>query len=334
MSMTNKNIVFDIIVPVFNTKKELLNRSISSVLKQSYDKFKLIIINDGSFFNETNEFLNSLNDNRIIIKNISNSGPSKARNEGLSLVNGDYFLFLDSDDYLCTDALESLKNFILSKKFPDIVLFGFFDCGYDYSKKMSNLDESYLSQVHLLNPNKNILDVWLLNTIWNKCYSIKFKKFRFNENIKQGEDRIYLLQIFSSENFPRICVLAKGIYYYSYTFNSLSKTIDFGAINNIFAYLKIIIECIKGNDKIGYCYANTLVFDLVKIYDYCLFYNNYSLLTDNDKKEIIQFIFKYVDSDELDKNFKLKIFLLKNNFFSIYKLIFYYIKRILKGKRK
>lgn len=89
-----------VIIPVYNSESTI-EKCINSLLKQIYDNFEIIVINDGSRDNSLKK-LNELSkrDNRIKIINQSNSGRSVARNKGIDISSGEYITFLDSDDYV------------------------------------------------------------------------------------------------------------------------------------------------------------------------------------------------------------------------------------------
>ena len=104
----NKDLI-SVIVPVYNDEK-YLGECIDSVLKQSYKNFELILINDGSTDN-TLSIMNKYKslDNRIVVIDKANEGPSAARNDGLDIAKGQYISFLDSDDiFLSEDYLKLL----------------------------------------------------------------------------------------------------------------------------------------------------------------------------------------------------------------------------------
>lgn len=99
-----------VIVPVYNTQ-DYLKECIDSVLNQSLADFELICIDDGS----TDGSLKILKDyekkdGRIKVISQKNRGLGASRNVGLRMAQGEYVLFLDSDDYLRDDALENLYN--------------------------------------------------------------------------------------------------------------------------------------------------------------------------------------------------------------------------------
>ncbi|MFB6225683.1 MAG: glycosyltransferase family 2 protein [Candidatus Paceibacteria bacterium] len=79
-------------------RSELLERSIESVLNQSYKKFELIIIGDG-VSRDTDKVINQYSDNRVrYFKHQKNEGSASARNTGIYKSKGKYLTFLDDDD--------------------------------------------------------------------------------------------------------------------------------------------------------------------------------------------------------------------------------------------
>ncbi len=108
-----ENGLVSIIVPVYNTA-EYIGECIRSVLRQTYANWELILVNDGSTDgSQTICEQYQVNDNRIKLIHQENSGQSKARNEALKLCNGDFYVFLDSDDRLTSDALAVLHKAII-----------------------------------------------------------------------------------------------------------------------------------------------------------------------------------------------------------------------------
>lgn len=93
-----ENIV-SIIMPVYNGEK-YLNKSIQSVIAQSFDNWELIIINDNSKDNSISIIENFMEktDKIHLINNKKNLGPALSRNKGIKLAKGNYIAFLDCDD--------------------------------------------------------------------------------------------------------------------------------------------------------------------------------------------------------------------------------------------
>jgi len=85
-----------IIIPAYN-RAHIVRQTVDSVLAQTYAHFEAIIVDDGSTDN-TREVLASYTDPRVRYFYKHNGGLSSARNFGLSVANGEYIAFLDSDD--------------------------------------------------------------------------------------------------------------------------------------------------------------------------------------------------------------------------------------------
>ena len=105
------NELISIIIPVYNNE-EWFERCINSVINQTYKNLEIIIINDCSTDDvEDIIFKYKKLDSRIIyMKNDKNKGVGYSRNRGLEISKGNYIYFLDSDDYIEKDAIESLYS--------------------------------------------------------------------------------------------------------------------------------------------------------------------------------------------------------------------------------
>lgn len=103
--------MISVIIPVYNTEKYLHN-CLNSLLKQTYEDFEVICIDDCST-DSSLEILEyySKKDKRIkVLKNESNRGSGYSRNRGLDMAKGDYVFFLDSDDWISPNCFELLYS--------------------------------------------------------------------------------------------------------------------------------------------------------------------------------------------------------------------------------
>lgn len=112
---------FSIIIPCYNAKK-FLPSSIESVLNQSFDDFEIIIIDDGST-DGSDALLAEYEkkDSRIHVYRFENAGVGISRSRGISLAEGDYIIFLDSDDSINPELLEKLSNTIDTFHSPTLI---------------------------------------------------------------------------------------------------------------------------------------------------------------------------------------------------------------------
>lgn len=102
--MKNQPLV-SVIIPCYNHGNYIMD-AIVSVLNQTYRNFEIIIVNDGSDDLITNDILAKINNSKIKVVYQSNSGPSVAKNFGISISKGDYILPLDCDNKLEKEFLE------------------------------------------------------------------------------------------------------------------------------------------------------------------------------------------------------------------------------------
>lgn len=98
--------VVSIVMPCYNSAGFIAN-AVSSVLKQTYPHFELIVVNDGSS-DASLEILRSISDSRLVVITQQNRGVIEARNRGIHEACGDYLAFLDADDSWREDFLEKM----------------------------------------------------------------------------------------------------------------------------------------------------------------------------------------------------------------------------------
>lgn len=103
---------FSIIIPVYNLEN-YIRQCLDSVLSQSFQSWESIVVNDGSVDNSLQIITEyATKDNRYQIIDKPNAGLSAARNDALNVSKGDYIVFLDGDDWLESNALELINDFI------------------------------------------------------------------------------------------------------------------------------------------------------------------------------------------------------------------------------
>ena len=113
----NKKTPFvDIIMPNFN-KERFIEESINSVIAQTYDNWKLFIIDDNSNDN-SKKVINNFENNKIkIIFLKKNKGVAFCRNLAIRYSNSKYIAFIDSDDYWSSNKLKEQINFMEEFKY-------------------------------------------------------------------------------------------------------------------------------------------------------------------------------------------------------------------------
>jgi len=106
--MLKPTVLISVIVPVYNVGN-LLKACVASIVAQTYTNFELILVNDGST-DDSGALCDSLaaEDPRIHVLHKENGGVSSARNAGLSFASGQYIAFVDADDYIHSNYLDTL----------------------------------------------------------------------------------------------------------------------------------------------------------------------------------------------------------------------------------
>lgn len=113
-----------IVIPVFNAEK-YISQTVESILSQTFQDWQLVIVDDGST-DSTSAICQryASADPRIKVVRIDNSGPSAAKNLGISLAEGSYITFVDGDDeYGAVTTLEENMSILRSDSSIDILQF-------------------------------------------------------------------------------------------------------------------------------------------------------------------------------------------------------------------
>jgi glycosyltransferase involved in cell wall biosynthesis len=242
-----------IILPTYNRAGSYLKRAIDSVVKQTYDNWELIIVDNNSIDN-TKDLIKSYESSKIKTYTINNDGNiAKSRNLGIDNSTGDYLAFLDSDDYWKEDKLETCFNFLnLNKKY----------LGVCHSEDWVSKDDMFTKNY---GPEKNFTFQKLLNRgncvslsamIVKKSIVIDVNNFSENREFITAED--YDLWIKLAKNNNKIGFINKSLGIYQIHDNSESSNI----LRNTSAIINVINKYLKNDNKLlknalSNCWLNT-----------------------------------------------------------------------------
>ena len=112
--------MISIVIPLYN-KESCVQKTIDSILVQSFKDFEVVIVDDGSTDGSA-RIVSSIPDDRIKLVTKPNGGPSSARNRGIKEAKGEYVAFIDADDIWSPDYLKAMADLIVS--FPEAVIWG------------------------------------------------------------------------------------------------------------------------------------------------------------------------------------------------------------------
>ena len=216
-----EEINLSVVMPVFNSE-EYLKECLDSILNQTLDNIEIICIDDRSTDNSLDILKGyaEKHDNIKVFRNDENKGAGFTRNRGLSYINGEYFAFMDSDDFLDETAYEKVLDLVKSNDLD----FGMFqlinyddDTGEVYTESYYDircLGDDFTEKVF---NHKDTIDVDGMFKIsvspCNKIYKTSFIEeidARFKEGIT-FEDNIFFFKIFLKAE--RVSSYKEHLYY-------------------------------------------------------------------------------------------------------------------------
>ncbi len=200
-----------VIIPLYN-KEHYIERTLQSVLAQTYQDWEAIIIDDGSTDNSANIVQTTI-DPRIKFFQQENCGVSATRNRAIKLATGDFVAFLDADDEWMDDYLEKMVE--LSLSYPNYFVF----CSAQKGRPIHTLPKG----VSIINDHCLYDYIYFTGCMFIK--KVVFDKVGgFREGIQLGEDRDMWLRI--GCYFPTVYLNEEHVNHPYNTENNLSRTIN------------------------------------------------------------------------------------------------------------
>lgn len=214
------------IIPVYNAERTIA-MCLDSISNQMTLDYEVICVDDGSI-DSTADIIKSYSryNSRIKYIRIDNSGPSLARNLGISNAQGTWITFIDSDDYYMKDSLHYMEECIIKNENADLIVFGY----YEEIKENIFKNRSLCSRNKVVSTREYIQEVGQpstmmhFNVLWNKVYkrSMIQEIEGFQENIHLGEDAIFNYRYY--DICKKVYVSKYMIYTYkNFNTNSLSR---------------------------------------------------------------------------------------------------------------
>lgn len=218
-----------VIVPVYNNEK-YIEKTIDSILNQTYNNFELIVVNDGSTDNSSS-VISKFTDSRIKYFFQENSGAPKARNLGFENSSGEYIMFFDADDMLYSNALENLISEFDEE--TDIVIGNFTrvnDEGVELTK--SDFNDTVTNLKSLTEPNQKLkllsfVDPFPNNKMYKKSF-LKENGIKFM-NLRIAQDLNFYLQCLGCN--PTIKLTNEMICFYRIHENSISTRVSLSILD-------------------------------------------------------------------------------------------------------
>ena len=189
-----------VIVPAFNVE-QYLDKCVESISGQSYNDIEIVLVDDGST-DATGEMCEAMAsiDDRIKVIHKKNGGLSDARNAGLREAQGQYVVFVDSDDWIENRIIETAV-YEIEKKNADMIVWGYSADFVDREEQILSSRREYCSGIINKNNPKLLLEqstIGLLGYAWNKLYRmsvLKESNAQFPKGIALVEDVVFNAQV-------------------------------------------------------------------------------------------------------------------------------------------
>lgn len=288
---TGQRVSISIVIPSYNSEA-YLGKTLDSLICQLLPDDRVIIVDDGSsdstvdivkhYVDKYENFSYQLN------KGI---GPNSARNQGINAATSDYILFLDSDDYLCCDALSVLKSYV-TKYSPDVIVYGYNFC----SSQTGLISKACSPALQHLFSKSEILNLGFRSSVygsvcWNKLISTELLR---NNNIYfipdkvHGRDSVFSKEIALSANsvltIPDLIytsIIRQGSFSRSFSFTNISSALDVAehihaldvalqlkiySVYNLFAYMLFLSY--SRQERSGYLAAHDALYSWLSGHKY------------------------------------------------------------------
>lgn len=184
---------YSVIIPVYNAEGTL-RRCLDSLVRQRFSDYELLLINDGSTDGSDaicREYANTYSCVRYFAK--ENGGVSSARNLGLEQAEGEYILFVDSDDYVSQDYFALLSH-TLESDAVDLLMFGYRNFG-GVSTEWDTGEFYEDSEIGIAERVSSAVRQYLFSSLWSKAFKrqiLERHNIRFANDLAIGEDQAFI----------------------------------------------------------------------------------------------------------------------------------------------
>lgn len=268
-----------IIVPFYNREKYLA-KCIESLINQTYKNIEIVLVDDGST-DDSKEICYSFQkkDDRIKYIYKNHSGVSASRNKGIEMSSGEYLTFVDSDDTIAPNYVETLVN----------------------NQEDNTLVKVNENQDIVINKNEHLRKLLTGEQYGTSCMYLLNKdligELRFDEKTSHMEDTLFIVKY--TKRVDKVKLISKKLYIQNNTENSLTtSSTNIAKIIEDYYYsivnIKSEVEFIKieDSDEIAYYRLLTILV--------------YELKKKIEKNEINNIVNSTVINDILNQNIKMK----------------------------
>lgn len=335
-----------VVVPVYKVPFEYLDQCLDSIIHQTYSDLEIIIVDDGSpeeWAAKCDSF--RALDDRIKVFHKKNGGLSDARNYGLNACTSEWITFVDGDDWIEQDFLESfIERITNSIELSDVYYFSGFrnfpqrevegtpyfsdEERFTTYQQIEDLQTKCFS--NHISKNGNIKGI-TISSAWAKVYNNSFLK---NNHllfpiVPYDEDSLFYLE--TLEKAHSIEYVAKSVYHYRYTEGSIVNRYRPDAVKEQEIYLSYIYDFSKRNNKSKEFNKQinmrvyTSIMLLIKQYFFhpenkASFWEKHNACKSLLRKEPYFTALKEIDYKMMRRNPKIKILMIKMHMYSCVEL--------------
>ncbi len=260
--------MISIIVPVYNLEK-YIEKCILSILSQTYQDWELLLIDDGSK-DKSLQLCQAWakKDSRIRVFHQENQGVSAARNFGLSIMKGDFIVFVDGDDWIDCDCFQRMMENM--KDNVQLVCCDFFvekENNCQHNVFFHKEEFGILSQEECLRDYYS--DFLYTKTIWGKIFRKELWAGVCFKKLKNSEDHLAMFEII--QKLTNVYFMEEKFYHYLQRSSGASHKVDESYYHDVLYTLDIsfVYACERAlpyKEEAGALYID-MAYGLLKIYE-------------------------------------------------------------------
>lgn len=292
--MELKRFNLSIVIPTYNLEKNIC-KTLESLINQTQKEFEIVVVDDGSTDQTLRIIEKAMEQNTLIpykIIKTSNKGVSSARNTGITETSGDYIIFLDGDDYIAADLVETVILKI-NKNNADVICWGF-DIVSEENKNIIKYFDRYKKITQSISGIEALNHILTDESMWISTGSAAYKKefliknnIRYIEGCCSGEDQEFTYK--SLARAKEVVFINKTLFFYVKRSSSQTMSYNLKKFDAVNAFKRIYdyINSMRSKDFEGVLtkiHNKYIIDSYMSNYDSCL----YSLISARNCKKIMR----------------------------------------------
>lgn len=249
-----------IVIPVYNAS-QYISETIESVISQTYTNWELILVDDGSL-DDSGSICDvfSEKDKRIQVFHQENLGVSAARNKGIKHAEGEWIIFIDSDDYVDRNMLEVMLS---NSENMDLVVCPHKE--FPTGKVQTWKEKIYIGLANTKYDFECLYYAGFYNSPWGKMYRCDLIKELFPDDVSLGEDLMFNLAYM--KNCKKIKAIERPMYFYRvFVRDSLTKKTRYDITEIWEKMFLTIFDAFDGDNNVMKCVQERFIGTMIYKY--------------------------------------------------------------------